>query len=243
MPGRAEKVVPDRARRSLTWRGRPSALSRTHATSRRRAPAGDGRVPLPISGTASPAKACDDLVRRLCERRLFRFRDRDIALPTFVLKLDVLNRNGIRVCVEVRQCLILRDPAAIDLVSNYELAGLVVHLEEDVFAKIRQRDFHAKTCAIVPHLVCPLLEGDILRDPAIQTDCVVFGAARRLATGAGVTAVTVLDHLGGALQHADLADARDIFTVPLQTELEVFVGIDASRIGDECWHCDRSSNL
>jgi hypothetical protein len=34
----------------------------------------------------------------------------------------------------------------------------------------------------------------------------------------------MLDHLGGALEHADLADARDVAAVPLHAELEVLAG-------------------
>src|SRR3954453_19097343 len=47
----------------------------------------------------------------------------------------------------------------------------------------------------------------------------------RLAAGAGVAALAVLDDLRRALEHADLADARHVAAVPLDPELEVHVRV------------------
>jgi hypothetical protein len=59
-----------------------------------------------------------------------------VPLPTLVLQLDVLDRDGIAVGVEVGQGLIFRDPAAIDLIGQGQLAGLVVHLNDYVLAEV-----------------------------------------------------------------------------------------------------------
>src|SRR5271166_2384607 len=57
---------------------------------------------------------------------------REVALPALVLELDVLDRYRVRVGVQLRDRLVFRDPAAIDLVGDRHLAGLVVDLEDDV---------------------------------------------------------------------------------------------------------------
>ena len=66
--------------------------------------------------------------------------------------------------------------------------------------------------AVVPDLVGPLLEVDVVGDAALQGDGVVLGAARRFPAAARVAAVAVLHHLGGALERADLADARHVLS-------------------------------
>ena len=76
----------------------------------------------------------------------------------------------------------------------------------------------------VPHLVGPLLECDVVRDAALERDGVVFGAAWRFAGAARIAAFAMLHHFGGALQHADLADSGDIFSVPLTRNLKFLYG-------------------
>src|SRR5215471_19368660 len=75
-----------------------------------------------------------------------------VALPAFVLQLDMLNRDCVRVCVEVRQRLVFRDPASIDLIRDGLLTGLVIDLDNDLFAKVLERDLRTKTRAEVPYL-------------------------------------------------------------------------------------------
>ena len=67
-------------------------------------------------------------------------------------------------------------------------------------------DLGAQAGTEVPHLVGPLLELDVVGDAALQGDGLVLGAAGRLARGGRVAALAVLDHLGAALERADLAD-------------------------------------
>ena len=62
-----------------------------------------------------------DLVQKLEDRVLFAH-----------LGHDVLDRDGVAIGIEIRQRLKLRDPAAIDLVADRHLSGLVQKLEDRV---------------------------------------------------------------------------------------------------------------
>ena len=59
----------------------------------------------------------------------------------------------------------------------------------------------------------------------------------------------MLDHLSGALESADLADAGDIFAVPLHAKFEILVGIEPLRVDAELSHslppyaCDLPGHL
>ncbi len=59
---------------------------------------------------------------------LGRFADLVVALPALVLEFDRLDRDRVGVGIEIGQGLVLRDPAAIHLVGDRQLAGLVVDL-------------------------------------------------------------------------------------------------------------------
>ena len=85
-----------------------------------------------------------------------------------------LDRDGVGVGVEVGQRLVLRDPAAVDLVGERELAGLVVDLDDDVLAEVLQRDLGAEAGAEVPDLVGPLLELGVVGDAALERDRLVL---------------------------------------------------------------------
>src|SRR5262249_23993817 len=69
-------------------------------------------------------------------------------------------------------------------------------------------------------------------------DGLVLGTAGRLVAAARIAALAMLDHLGGALERADLADARDIVGAgpELHPELEVLVRIEALRVYGELGH-------
>ena len=171
------------------------------------------------------------------EARLAWLGDFVVALPALVLELDVLDRDGVGVGVEVGQRLELRHPAAEHLVGDRELAGLVVDLDDDVLAEVLQRNLGAEAGAEVPDLVRPFLELGVVGDAALERDRLVLGAARRFAAAAGrIAALAVLDHFGGALERAHLADAGDVAAVPLDPELEVLVGIEALRVDRELCH-------
>ena len=52
----------------------------------------------------------------------------------------MFDRDGVGVGVEIRQRRVFGRPAAKDLVGERELAGLVVEFENDVLAKIGERN-------------------------------------------------------------------------------------------------------
>ena len=122
------------------------------------------------------------------------------------------------------------------VVRDRELASLVVEIEDDILAKIRERHLAAERCLQLPHLAGPGLEVEIMRHAALQRDGIVLGAPRRFATGAGVATLAMLDNLGGALQRRHLADAGNIAPVPAQPKFEVLVRVKALWIDDEFRH-------
>src|SRR5262249_39560692 len=130
----------------------------------------------------------------------------------------------------------LRDPAAVDFVGDHQLAGLVIQLDDEIFAEVAQRYLAPQASTVVPDFVGPLLELPIVGHAPLQGDRLILGAARRLAAAARVAAVTMLDHLSSTLQGADLADAGDVATVPLDAELEILVRVEALRIDAELSH-------
>src|SRR5262245_10520217 len=103
---------------------------------------------------------------RLDEARLLRFGHVVVALPAFVLELDALDGNGVRVRIEIGQRLVLRDAAAVDLVGNRQLACFVVDLDDDFLAEVLERDLGAEPRAVVPDLVRPLFERNVVGDAA-----------------------------------------------------------------------------
>src|SRR4029077_17165714 len=66
--------------------------------------------------------------RRIREGRFTRLGHFDIPLPALVFQLEVLDVDGVGISVEIGQRLKLRDPRAIDLVADRELAGFIVKL-------------------------------------------------------------------------------------------------------------------
>src|SRR5215831_9359611 len=128
------------------------------------------------------------------KRRLARLGYAEVSLPAFVFELDVLDGDRIRVGVEVRKRLVFRYPAAKDLVSNCELAGFVVHLDDDVFPKVLEGHLGSQARAKVPHFIGPLLELGVVGYSALQRDRVKFGAPGRFPGARRVAALPVLDH-------------------------------------------------
>src|SRR5262249_2145124 len=127
-------------------------------------------------------------------------------------------------------------PAPVDVVGEGELTGLVEHLERDVLAEVLQRHLHPGLVADRPDLVGPARELEVVRHAALHGDGLPLRAARRLAAAARVTALAVLDHLGRALERADLADRGHVPAVPLETELEVLVRVEALLVDRELRH-------
>src|SRR5574337_733995 len=192
-------------------------------------------APRPAAAARAWACACWSPGRH-AEARFGRLGHADVALPTLVLELQVLDRHRVGVGVQVRHRLVLGHPAAIQLVGQRELARLVVDLQDQILAEVLQRDLGAEPRPEIPYLVRPLLEGDVMGHAAFDGDRLILGTPGRLARAAGVAALAMLDHFGGALQAGHLADAGHVATVPFQPELEVLVRIETLRIDTELSH-------
>src|SRR5262245_18812968 len=98
----------------------------------------------PCSQTSSNAPGDSEFMEsngRFGERRLGRLGYFVVALPSFVFQLERLDGNGVRIGIEFRLRLKLRGPAAENLVGDRELAGFIVHLDNDVLAKILEGNF------------------------------------------------------------------------------------------------------
>src|SRR5262249_46557845 len=62
--------------------------------------------------------------------------NRSVAFPALMLESDRLNGRGVSVGIEVREGLVLGNPAAVDLVSQDLLPRLIVNLDDDVLPKV-----------------------------------------------------------------------------------------------------------
>src|SRR5258708_18410186 len=170
----------------------------------------------------------------LKETRFTWLSHRLIARPALVLQFNMLNSHCIRISIKVGNSLVLRNPAAKHVVRDDVLPCLVVHLDDDIFTKIFQRDFHARI--EVPDLVRPLFELEIMRNASLECDCIEFGTTRRLAAAAWVATLAMLHYFSRPLQCPDFADSSNIFAIPLDAELEVFVWIKARWIDTKFCH-------
>src|SRR5262249_3741377 len=155
----------------------------------------------------------------------------EVALPAFVLELDVLDRDGIGVGVEIGNGVEFAHPAAIDLVALDGLAAFVVDQKDHVLWEVLQ--VHGGVAGVGVDQVRPLLELEVVGDAALQRDRLVGRAPGRLVVGAVLAALAVLDDFRGALERAHLADAEHHAAVPHHLELEVLVRVDAMRVDDE----------
>src|ERR1700694_37279 len=170
------------------------------------------------------------------ETRFLRLSDALVALPALILELDQLNRDPGGIGVQFGQRLVLRNPAAEDVVGDRQLTRFVVKLERDVPSEVGERYFGPQATAIVPDFVGPLFELVVMGDAALKCDGVVMRQPRRLAADAWIAPITMLDDFCCPLQRADFADAGNVAPVPLDSKLEVLVGIEASGIYGELCH-------
>src|SRR6202022_1199330 len=100
--------------------------------------------------------------------------------------------------VQLGQRLVLRDPAAEDVVGQHLLAPQVVDLDADVLAEAGQR--YGRIALEVVHLVGPFLERRVLANTGLQGDRVIFRLARDLVRTTGVAALIPGGDLGGPLE-------------------------------------------
>ena len=138
--------------------------------------------------------------------------------------------------IQFGQGLVFAHPRPEELVGDGDLPGFVEQLDHDVLTEVLERNLAAQALVDQPDLIGPALEFDIVGDATFERDRLVLGTAGRLALGAGVTAVTVLHHFGGALQWADLTDTGDDASVPEHEELEVLVRVEPRWINSEFGH-------
>ena len=82
----------------------------------------------------------------------------------------MLDGDGVGVGIEIRQGLPLRYPTPIDKVSLNLLARLVIKLDGNVLAEIRQRDLRPQNGSQTPDFTGPELESRIESDTALGRD-------------------------------------------------------------------------
>src|SRR5688500_9938220 len=121
------------------------------------------------------------------------------------------------------------------------MARLVVDFEDEVLAKILERNLGAEAGAEIPHLVRPLLERGVVSHSAFESDRFIFGLAGRLARSRRVAALAEFDDLGAPLERAHLRQSRDIGAVrQAQAELVGLVRIAPVGVDAERWCHNRS---
>src|SRR5882672_2534754 len=140
----------------------------------------------------------------------------------------MLDGHGIGVRIKIRRGLILRNPAAENLVNYRHLTGLVEDFDDQVLTEILKRDFLPKARAEIPNLVCPLLKVRVVGHASFKRDRIILRAARRFAATARIASLAVLHDLGGPLEGADLADSSygcgNAFEKDLK--LKVLIGVE-----------------
>jgi hypothetical protein len=70
---------------------------------------------------------------------LLRLSNGHVALPAFVLQNKLFESDISCIRIKVRQGPVFGRPAAVHLIGNHNLAGLVDQLDQDVLSKIRPR--------------------------------------------------------------------------------------------------------
>src|SRR5438270_2661304 len=114
--------------------------------------------------SARPASSRKDTVRSW----LFRLGNRQVALPAFIFKFDVLDSHGCRIGVQIWHCLVLGYPTAVYLVRKNLLSCLIENINENVFAEVSKRTLGTST--ELPHPACPVFKGEVMCQAAFQRD-------------------------------------------------------------------------
>ena len=70
----------------------------------------------------------------------------------------MLDSDGVGVGIKVGNGLELGNPAAVDVIRDGKLPGLVVHFDDDILAEIFERNLLTQARAILPDFVCPLFK-------------------------------------------------------------------------------------
>src|SRR5262249_3855075 len=80
------------------------------------------------------------------------------------------------------------------------------------------------------------LEFGVMSDAVLEGDWVIFSPAWRFAVAAGISALVMFHDFGCPLQHSDLVDVGNVFTVLFDTKLEIFVQIKSLCVYAELRH-------
>ena len=76
------------------------------------------------------------LALRLGESGFGGFGHFEVALPTFVFQFEGLDGDSVGTGIEFGHGLVFGYPTTIDFVGKGQLPGLVIHFDDEVFAKI-----------------------------------------------------------------------------------------------------------
>src|SRR5690242_2427621 len=101
-------------------------------------PKGKGHRLRSERGARRPCRSPEG-ARRTCASDLLRLGEAQVALPTLVFDLDVLDGDGVPTGVEIRQRLELRDPAVVNEEAPHLLSGFVELLDPDVPSQVLER--------------------------------------------------------------------------------------------------------
>ncbi len=159
------------------------------------------------------------------ETRLHWLGHRCVPFPPFILQLDVLKCHAPRVRIKLRKCLIFRNPATINVVSQDDLSSLVHQLDSDVLAEVFEGDFAAKSLIEAPDLVGPFFEFRVVGYPSLKDDRFIFSPTGRLVAGTWISPLAMSYDFGFPDKGRDLTDPSDVFAVPIYSELEILVGV------------------
>src|ERR1700733_11788920 len=97
----------------------------------------------------------------------------------FMLDLNVFYRHAVAVGTQIRERLILRNPAARDLIRRFPTATVVVFLQENILAQTGRWSLGAHLRAESGSLASPVVKPLVESHPAFQRDRQIFRAARQ----------------------------------------------------------------
>jgi len=164
---------------------------------------------------------------------LTRFLNVVVALPAFVSSLICWMATALALASEIGEGLEFRDPRAKNLVADRELPGLVVDIDDDVFAEILSETSAPSPEPKFQTLFAHFSNSVSLSDAALEGDGFKFGRPGDLRLLLGSPPSRCLTHFGRLFKGADFADAGDVTSVPFDSELEVLVGIETRWIDAE----------
>lgn len=135
--------------------------------------------------------------------------------------------NCVGIGIQIGHGLVFGDPAAVNLVRNHLLSSLVEEIDDYVLSKVGEGDLGPEACSYAPDFAGPFFEIRVVSYASFKSNGIVLVAPGGFVRGARVTSFSVFNYLRGSFQRAALADPCHIAAIPLDSELEVLVGIEA----------------